>query len=68
MARIFYSFLLPKGYILVISQVQGKFLISQSSTLPASAKLYIYSEVYKPIKVLRELSLVCIDSGKHNVL
>ncbi|CAK41619.1 hypothetical protein An13g02200 [Aspergillus niger] len=67
MARIYYSFLLPKGYIQVISQAQGKFLISQLSTLPASAKIHIRFEVYKTIKVPRELSLVCIDSGKHNV-
>ena len=67
MARIYYSFLLPKGYIQVISQAQGKFLISQLSTLPASAKIHIRFEIYKTIKVPRELSLVCIDSGKHNV-
>ncbi|EHA21124.1 hypothetical protein ASPNIDRAFT_123131, partial [Aspergillus niger ATCC 1015] len=60
--------LFPKGNILIISKVQGEPLTSQWTTLSPSSKPHIHSEVYKAIKVLRELSLVCIDAGMHNVL
>ncbi|GKZ32069.1 hypothetical protein AbraIFM66950_001178 [Aspergillus brasiliensis] len=62
------SSLLPKGYILVMTKAQGEPLTLQWSTLPESAKRHIRSEVYKAIKVIRELSLVCLDAGLHNVL
>ncbi|RDH27107.1 hypothetical protein BDQ94DRAFT_185222 [Aspergillus welwitschiae] len=58
----------PKGNMLIISKVQGEPLTSQWTTLSPSSKLHIHSEVYKAIKVLRELSLVCIDAEMHNVL
>lgn len=54
--------------MLIISKVQGEPLTSQWTTLSPSSKLHIHSEVYKAIKVLRELSLVCIDAEMHNVL
>ncbi|KOS37533.1 hypothetical protein ACN38_g11670 [Penicillium nordicum] len=66
--KICCSSIFPRGYIIVMTKVDGERLDKQWNQLSGSVKEHIRLEIYKAIKVLRRASTIVIDSGMHNVL
>ncbi|RAL02462.1 uncharacterized protein BO80DRAFT_403971 [Aspergillus ibericus CBS 121593] len=62
------SSIFPKGYVLVMTKVPGKILADLWDTLSGSDKEHVRKEIRKAVVVLRSISAIVVDSGKHNVL
>ncbi|OGM51323.1 hypothetical protein ABOM_000168 [Aspergillus bombycis] len=62
------SSIFPKGYIAIMSRFDGVRLDMVWDHLRGSTKEHVRLVIHKAIKVLREIEVIQIDCGAHNVL
>lgn len=66
--KIYCSSIFPIGYILILTMVEGEPLALVWDSLSSMEKTRIRAEVKKAIVALRDIGLVSVDCGKHNVI
>lgn len=66
--KIHCSSIFPDGYILILTRVEGELLASIWGGLSSTERAHIRTEIHKAVVALRNIGLISIDCGKHNVL
>lgn len=62
------SSIFPKGYILVLSMVQGEQLSNVWDNLSLPVKNHVREQCRKAVRILRRIPIYSCDAGKHNIL
>ncbi|PYI10207.1 hypothetical protein BO78DRAFT_306364 [Aspergillus sclerotiicarbonarius CBS 121057] len=66
--KILCSSVFPKGFIIIMTKVNGESIDKYWDKIPGNIKENIRVEIYEAIKVLRSIGLIVVDCGQHNVL